>query len=424
MNEHSKRLALIIGSIGILATLIIAGFLLFGRGEKMPSASEEAGNPFGSGGSTEFGTLPAENPFSGQADFAQGAVSGFEKGVVRRLSDSPVSGATSFTRGSSTIIRYMEQATGHIYDVDLVSGERTRISNETVPVIRHTEWLPGESGYFVAFQEEKGQVLAFLSRVNAQATSSTSTRRVLGTNILSATASSDGTNFFLIAQEPSGAVGYLLNTRTGADKKVWSFPTSEWNVSALDKGRFSLTTKAARGQSGFLFILDPQNSSFEQVIGGKTAFSALMDKKGGKIFMSENKDGGLRSSIVMRQNLAQTDVTAALADKCAWQGSDILICASAGVFPETIPDSWYQGRYSFKDSLFITDGNLVGSVANLSDHDSRGIDVEIPSVTSDGKFLLFRNKKDGILWAAEIPALTAEEKEVSNPSSGTSTPGR
>lgn len=424
MNEHSKRLALIIGSIGILAIIVIVGFLAFGRQKTILSTGQGEGNPFGEGLAGEFGTLPADNPFSGQADFAQGAVTGFEKGIVRRLSDSPVSGATSFARGSSTIIRYMEQATGHVFDVDLMSGERTRISNETLPVIRHTEWLPGDSGYYVAFQEERGEVLSFLSRINAQATSSTSTRRVLGTNVLSATPSTDGISFFLIAREPSGAAGYLLNARTGTERKVWSFPTTEWNVSSLDRGRFALTTKTSRGQAGFMFILDPVNGAFEQVLSSRTALSSVANRGGTKIFVSEANDGGLRSSIITRPSLAQTDSSAAFAEKCAWKGSDLVICGSTGIFPESMPDVWYQGRHSFKDSLFITDGNLVDSIVNLTDHDSRGIDVELPSVTSDGKFLLFRNKKDGFLWAAEIPALTAEEEEPSGPSSGTTTPGR
>jgi hypothetical protein len=424
MNEHSKRLALIIGSVGVLAIIIVAGFLLFGRQGTDLRTGEGGENPFGDGLAGEFGTLPADNPFSGQADFAQGAVSGFEKGIVRRLSDSPVSGATSFARGSSTIIRYMEQATGHVFDIDLMNGERSRISNETMPVIRHTEWLPGDSGYYVAFQEERGEVVSFLSRVNTQATSSTSTRRVLGTNVLSATPSTDGASFFLIAREQSGAVGYLLNARTGVEKKVWSFPTTEWNVSSLDRGRFALTTKAARGQAGFMFILDPANGSFEQTLSSRTALSSAINKGGTRIFVSEADSSGLRSSIVSRPSLAETDASAAFAEKCAWKGNDILICGSTGIFPESMPDVWYQGRHSFKDSLFITDGNLVDSVANLTDHDSRGIDVEHPAVSSDGKFLVFRNKKDGILWAAEIPALTAEAEETSSPSSGTTTPGR
>jgi hypothetical protein len=422
MSMESQRKKVIVLAVIIFFVLLFGAIFFF---LNRPGSVEEegiGGDPFGS--SAEFGIIPAESPFSGQADFAQGAVSGFEKGVVRRLSDTPVSGATSFVRGSSTIIRYMEQATGHVFDVDLMSGERARISNETIPVVRHAEWLPGEGGYYVAFQEDDGEVISFLSRVNFQATTSTSTRRVLGTNILSATPSTDGVSFFVVAREPSGAVGYLLNARTGAERKVWSFPTSEWDVSPLVGGRFALTTSASRLSDGFMFILDPINNRFEKVLGGIPGLSVSTSQSGVRFFSSKSVVGGIGSSMTTARDNQEVSASAALADKCAWKKEEFVVCGSTGAFSDSLPDSWYQGSHSFRDSLFMTDGSVVQLISNLSDHDARGMDVENPFISQDDRFFVFRNKKDGILWAAEIPALTAEEEESSDPSSGTTTPGR
>jgi hypothetical protein len=68
------------------------------------------------------------------------------------------------------------------------------------------------------------------------------------------------------------------------------------------------------------------------------------------------------------------------------------------------PDIWYQGKVTLSDSLWVYDVARSTSLEIAKLHDLTGEDIDVIdiSLSSSGKLLLFRNKKDHTLWAMKV----------------------
>src|SRR3989344_1096441 len=74
---------------------------------------------------------------------------------LRLLSIEPVAGAgvldikSATSTGVGTLVRYIEKATGHIFEVELFSPDQNRISNTTIPLVYNALW-GSKNAYLVA----------------------------------------------------------------------------------------------------------------------------------------------------------------------------------------------------------------------------------------------------------------------------------
>ena len=86
--------------------------------------------------------------------------------------------------------------------------------------------------------------------------------------------------------------------------------------------------------------------------------------------------------------------------------SDVLYCAvptnlTAGQYPDT----WYQGEVSFTDQIWKIDLKTGATTMLVDPVTIRGgeeIDGIKLSLSPDGKYLLFVNKKDSFLWKLDL----------------------
>jgi len=77
---------------------------------------------------------------------------------LRRISESPIAGASVFNRGEDLVIRFVDRATGHIFETTTESGTLQRISNTTLPKIREAVWT-GQNSVVLRFLREDGEVI-------------------------------------------------------------------------------------------------------------------------------------------------------------------------------------------------------------------------------------------------------------------------
>src|SRR3989344_8083159 len=101
----------------IFSVLVLAGiatwFLLQGRG--IPLVENVVNSlPFGSGNDTSPTTDNKQPSTDGEG--ATSDLFNSKSGETTRISDTPVAGAIPLTQNNQTIIRYVDRATGHIYD--------------------------------------------------------------------------------------------------------------------------------------------------------------------------------------------------------------------------------------------------------------------------------------------------------------------
>src|SRR4051812_10272863 len=103
--------------LSLIVLLALAIWYFFVRGNNtitLPGVL--SGLPFGTApGSTDSGTTPGESSTTTPTSTVDS--SGHPISHFFKLSDVPVAGAISFKKNGTTLVRYVDRATGHIYDI-------------------------------------------------------------------------------------------------------------------------------------------------------------------------------------------------------------------------------------------------------------------------------------------------------------------
>ena len=116
-----KTIFITIGTLILLIVVGVWGYLfLYGA----PKNSGEVFTNFGLGGNTNVSNINPDSTVDIQTTTSNGA-----RQKLKQLTTRPVAGATFIVGG----IRYVEQGTGHVYDIDLTSGAESLMNGTTLP---------------------------------------------------------------------------------------------------------------------------------------------------------------------------------------------------------------------------------------------------------------------------------------------------
>ena len=356
----------------------------------------------GSRGST------AENIESGFGTPLSGEQNGEAKRPPRlwRVSTTPVAGAGFVsTPGSTTILRFVERSTGHIFDADPRTSAVTRRTNKLIPKVYDALVGSGDS---------------IIERsLNAEGALSTFTG-TLGTTtedgfvpLLGADLGSDVRDIALLKSSDivflmPGSVGTQL-VRTGIDgsksKPLLSLFVSNFKIAVTLDERITLIEKTASGIPGNAYevgnggVLAPLVRNIPGLtILPRTGSSALLigTDTGESLFLS------LRTS--KEATLTSLPIKT-IADKCVWVPG-ISLTAYCAV-PLTPPGAnfltnWYRGTVHTNDSWFKVEGGAGTAESFFTTDTDTMIDVERPLIDETGNYIAFMNARDKSLWILRI----------------------
>ncbi len=315
--------------------------------------------------------------------------------ALRQLTLRPVAGFTVVSSTSSLFVRYAENGTGHIYEINLDSGEERRISGTTIP--RVTEAYFSTSGEYVALVSESGYIReTFFGRIEISGSSGSVVGRSLPINIENI---SVGDN----------TISYSTNTTTGSGLFTFNGETLEQNQSQ------SLSLQdVIIYQSGSEVFVHPKssellegslykatNNSLEAVTPSSFGFVGFPTSDH---FITTETDGEVLYGVARAQifpDLIELAIVP-LPEKCDAIGST-LWCASPSeqLTPDYI-ENWYKGNRNSQDIIWET--NLVTGISTLKidlfSTSNRPIDVT--QMNEEGGVLYFVNKIDGTLWQYDL----------------------
>jgi hypothetical protein len=153
---------------------------------------------------------------------------------------------------------------------------------------------------------------------------------------------------------------------------------------------------------GYLYSITNKKLSRLPLAG--FGFSAVSNDDASTIFYFRKKAGVFESMFYKSVNgMKQSTAITALPEKCTFAThSAAILCAVANTnenYSPEFPDSWYEGRENFIDSLWSISIEAGGSqkVIDLM-QSGRNIDVMKLSVSSDGQASYFINRLDNSLW--------------------------
>jgi hypothetical protein len=409
----NKKKLVIVGLVVVVIVITVVSFLFFGR-DNLLNENPSFGNnaPFGTPGEFTTGGLGSpEGTFSLEQNETFVVTSGETYASLRKISDAPVSGAKIFVTGSTTVIRFLEKATGHVYETEIDTNLIRRITNTTIPKIEEAVWTRDPDTLILRYEKD-GLIESFYANISKG--SSTSTTSELSTlegvflpqNILELSMSEGGDRIaYLVSGNPSRIL--ISRPDGGNPSLVWTTPIQGWRISWASESTLSVATKASNTSSGFLYLLG-MNGDLEKVLGNFNGLTGLVNPTHTRVVYSEFLSGGLNFFNLNRESGLRNEMPfQILPEKCVWSrnNSEVLFCSvPSNPLVGDYPDIWYKGLTSFSDKIWsysfeTGETKLLADLETLSGEKIDAIDLEL---SSDESLLLFRNKKDFTLWTLEL----------------------
>lgn len=321
--------------------------------------------------------------------------------ALKQLTLRPVAGAV-FTMNGSTV-HYVEQGTGHIYSINLVSGAESLISGTTLPGTR--EAIFSKDGAQVAISIFDGTELKTLVGSAGESTTQSFTGVSLpqgAQDIFFDTA----TNTLMYTLEgESGVSGYSYNTKKETGIQLFSIPLRDVTVLWGGESIHVYTTPTA-SQTGYLYKISKNELTYVAE-GGPGLMGFIFNNT--PITTVSGEEGVISSAIASGKETPLP--VAIIPEKCVGDET-FLYCAVPRDFGnmETFPDNWYKGVTSYSDTLWEIDtaDGVATVLSNFELESGRQIDVSKIGISEDNTRLYFINKNDNTLWMFDSRVLSGE----------------
>lgn len=349
----------------------------------------------GTGDAGEF------TPPVGDTEFPTGEIP-----QLREVASGPISGAVAFNTTEGVRVRFVDRATGNVYQTRPDSLENTRLTDTLIPRIFEAQWSRLGERVALRYLDEQGEtVRTFVAPV---ASSSTAVSKLSGAFLPDNISDLAFTDVGLLYAIPSSFGISLVSAGFDGSKASTFFtsPIRGWRVAPLGKGAL-VTTRASAGLNGFAYAI--VGSSQTKILGAVSGLATLPNREGTEVLVSNGTREGevaeLASLNVKKQSENILPVRT-LVEKCAWATEHTVYCAVPEFFPAgEYPDDWYRGEIHFRDTLWKIDATqgIAEFTASVSALAGRDIDAIHLSVSNN--YLVFINKTDGSLWGLTLKSL-------------------
>lgn len=406
-----KTITIIVSSILIVFLLALVGYyFMIGRGDSTGGSILDGFRsfiPFGGGGNTtdntdgsSTGTTTPQNNQSEGNNFVQ---------KLRKISSEPVSGAGTQDSKAGTVIRYIEKATGHIYEVELFSPKKGRISNTTIPLAYDAVWGNKNNSLIARYLKLEGPEVQTYS-LNLASIATTTENTISGIEFPEniSDVSVFGSNIFYLQSKANGSDGYISDFTGSKKKMIWSSPIKELASQFVNDKFVILTTKPHESTLGYMYSVNTSSGDTKKIIGGITGLSGVSNSDISKVLFL-NQDPTLFGLYIRdtKNNSSQKLDFVTFPEKCVWskKNTSMVYCAVpySQINPGTQTD-WYKGLVTTSDHIWMYN-SADNSGAYISDLEKEGgeqIDLIKPTLSENEQYLIFTNKKDGSLWSLDL----------------------
>lgn len=372
-----KKTLIIIGVILLLLLIAVWAYLfLFG----VPKGAQDVFSKFGTGGDPVFVDTGDDTTNNTEDNTPP------KPKALRQLSLRPVAGA-GFTEHT---VRFVEQGTGHVYEIEYNGTEETLIGNTTIPQAVEAIFAPNSTR--VAISRFVGNAR---ETVIQQLDTGAPTGYTLPQNAREITFTEDSDELRYLLSQNNGASGYAYSFAGGTSTILFTIPLRDVRI-LWETTPYVYTTPSAK-QLGYVYTI--RDNTLEYVTAG--AYGLMPIPFMGGVVVNTLTKGKPGSTIVGTSSTPL--VMTILTEKCTSSGTKagLLYCASPKNIPTgDFPDDWYKGKISLDDVLWSID-TKEGSAMVLSDFSAesgREIDVTKIGLDSTERYIYFINKNDNTLW--------------------------
>ena len=333
---------------------------------------------------------------------------------LRQISSAPVAGYVASTTASSSLVRFVDRGTGHVYEADNLSDKVIKISNTTLPKIYEAYSNKNGTNFVLRYLKNDSDVVSnFYAELRKTGTSTTETPfeikgRFISPDIKQIVISPTGDKVFTWNIENNSGVGYISAFDEKTKVKVSDFPFTQVNIDWPENNTLIVSTKPSALSSSYIYSIDAKNGSYKSISSGVKGLSGKVSHDGLNMLSSfKNNDNFITSVLNIKSGSSQELIFKTLSDKCIWSNikKDELFCAVPTEIPGAVyPDDWYKGTVSFIDQIWHvnTTTGEVHLLANLTQLSNKAIDAMNLTLDSKENTLYFINKEDLNLWALDL----------------------
>jgi len=351
--------------------------------------------------------------------------------VLRQISFEPISGYTFYSTTStstiastnpdgselkqeilatSTVVRFQERATGHIYDVFEFLRAPQKISNQTETKIYNSIFTNNKNQFLMqTLNSNNEQIITTYSNL----VFSTTTEITLTKSDISSSISDFifNTNKLVYSVKQNGfSTIYTSNPDRTNEKLVLTLPFNEFFIDTINQNEVLINTKATHIAPGYAYILNLNTGLFTKILGNINGLLVKVspDKKYYLYSRSEQTRPSMRILETPSQTVRLLTIDT-LPEKCVFSKKDSsAYCFGAPIYKSAkYPDDWYKGKIFNNDSLYKIDLNSGDTQVLYSfTEDNLSFDAINPQITLNDQFILFQNKYDLTLWSLDISRLS------------------
>ncbi|MDD5720952.1 MAG: hypothetical protein PHT16_00685 [Candidatus Pacebacteria bacterium] len=315
-------------------------------------------------------------------------------------------------------LRYVERATGNIYQTFADKIEEKQFSTTMIPQVYEAFFGNKGNSVIMRYLKPDGRtIITFVGTLPKEVLGADSTvgNEIKGVflpeNTKDVSLSSDSKSLFYMflsgKTQADGVTGATFNLLNNKKIQVFNSPFTEWLSSFLTSKMITFTTKPSAQIPGYMYVMDPTNKNynFHKILGGINGLTTLISPNGKLALYSDNN----LSLNIFHSNTKVSDTLGVktLAEKCVWnKTSEVIYCGVPKSYGNgQYPDSWYQGEVSFSDQIWKIDvktGNAT-MIADPADING-GEDIDSTKLALDDgeNYLFFVNKKDSFLWELNL----------------------
>ncbi len=399
MSRKTKIIIAVSAVVLLIAAALVFYFFFWKRAAPAPSAG-------GAFPPTETATAPTEPTTT---EIPPGNAT--EKPRLTRLTTTPVAGAVAGGKTGNIRVRYVDRATGNVFEISAGGGTATRLTNTTIPKVYEALWNKAGNGVILRYlKDDEETIETFSAKVIAGTGGAAGELQgsFLPADITAIALSPSTSELFYVREENGGAVGIRALFDGSGKTELWRSPVREWLPLWSTDASITLETKPSAIAEGELFSLDRATGAFTPLITGVRGLTALPGHALADSIYAASTDSSLAPLALLKKGAGTPKPLSAttLPEKCAWTKDDQkLYCGvPRALTGGSYPDAWYQGVVTLSDELWEIDtatGNtrLITSLAS----DTAGeLDITGLSLSPDESILIFTNKKDGTLWSYRL----------------------
>lgn len=337
----------------------------------------------------------------------------------QKISNNGIAGATFVTISAtstkglpSSVVWYIEKATGYVFSYDPNTSTQKQLSNTT--------WVGGQEVYwgenkslptFILRRSKNSAIENYLAKISNTGSSTNPVGELTGITInpeiYTIVSSPKRDRYFYLISSLSGSVGYISNfSGTGLPTQVFTSPHGKWQVSWPEENTVIFSSTPQSDQNGLVYSFNLKTKTFTRLLGGIQGLTASVSPDGKKILYADNSLS-LKVKMIGKNDPDITLEVSTLPEKCLWGKDSIKVyCSVPNSKPfGDYPDAWYQGLVNFSDSIWEINA-LTGASKQIYNPSDASEKFQIDGInlflTKKEDKLFLTNKTDYTLWQLNL----------------------